>query len=77
VPEVTMTLTADEALVLFELLHRWEDSNTIDPVLQPGEQVALWAVSAQLERTLVEPFQEDYGDQVESARQRLHARGGA
>lgn len=73
--DVTVTLTSDEAFVLFDLLHRWEDDG-IDPTLQEGEQVALWAISGRLESTLVEPFQEDYGDQVDRARQRLFARGG-
>ena len=75
--DVTVTLTADEALVLFELLHRWEDAGTINPVLQAGEQTALWAVSARLESILVEPFQGDYLDLVDGARQRLATHGGA
>ena len=33
--EVTVTLTSDEALVLFELLHRWEDSGELATVLMP------------------------------------------
>ncbi len=37
VADVTVTLTADEALVLFEMLHRWEDADAIDPVLMPGD----------------------------------------
>jgi hypothetical protein len=50
--EVTVTLTSDEALVLFELLHRWEDSGGIDPVLMLGEQTALWMLSVRLESVL-------------------------
>jgi hypothetical protein len=49
VTEVTVTLTSDEALVLFELLHRWEDSGQIGTALMPGEQTALWALSGCLE----------------------------
>ena len=42
--------------MLFELLHRWEDAGKIEAALMPGEQVALWAISAALERVLVEPL---------------------
>jgi hypothetical protein len=74
--DVIVTLTPDEALVLFDLLHRWEDSG-IDPVLMPGEQAALWALSCLLESTLAEPFDRDYAELVNQARQRLAERGGA
>jgi hypothetical protein len=76
VTEVTVTLTSDEALVLFELLHRWEDSGEIDTVLMPGEQTALWALSGRLESILVEPFEGNYRELVDRARQRLAERGG-
>jgi hypothetical protein len=77
VTEVAVTLTTDEALVLFELLHRWEDSGEIDTVLMPGEQTALWALSGRLESILVEPFEGNYRELVDYARQRLAERGGA
>jgi hypothetical protein len=77
VTEVAVTLTSDEALVLFELLHRWEDSGEIDTVLMPGEQTALWALSGRLESILVEPFEGNYRERVNYARQRLAERGGA
>lgn len=75
--EVTLNLTPDEALVLFELLHRWEDRDAIDPVLLPGEQVALWNLSCALERVLVEPFESAYAEKLTEARQRLAEAGGA
>ena len=68
---MAVTLTSDEALVLFELLHRWEDSGEIDTASMPGERTALWALSGRLESILVEPFEGTY------ARQRLAERGGA
>ena len=74
---MTVTLTSDEALVLFELLHRWEDSGEIGTVLMPGEQTALWALSGRLESTLVEPFEGNYRELLDHARQRLAERGGA
>jgi hypothetical protein len=69
--EVTLRLTSDEALVLFEWLHRCEDLDRVVPPAHHGEQVALWNLSALLERELVEPFRSDYRDLVEQARVRL------
>lgn len=68
--DVTITLTADEALVLFEMLHRWEADEVSQPQHQ-GEQVALWNLSALLERVVSEPFRLDYTHLVEQARARL------
>jgi len=72
---VTVTLTSDEAIVLFELLHRWEDSGQIGSVLMPGEQTALWALSCCLESSLVEPFEANYHELLDQARQRLAEHG--
>ena len=68
---MTVTLTSDEALVLFELLHRWEGSGELDGLLQRGEQTALWALSCCLESILVEPFEANHSELVDEARQRL------
>lgn len=74
---VSVGLTRDEALVLFELLHRWEDAGAVDPDLLVGEQTALWNLSAALERVLVEPFDSTYGEVVAEARTRLAGIEGA
>ena len=71
-----VVLDADAAIVLFEVLHRWEDED-LDLQLLPGEQTALWALSGGLERRLVEPFDPNYADIVQQARERLFARVGA
>ncbi|MGO4678834.1 hypothetical protein [Microbacterium sp. 2MCAF23] len=68
-----LVLRADEALVLFELLHRWEDEGR-DLQLLPGEQTALWALSAALERVAEEPFAPLYAERVQQARQQLRER---
>ena len=65
-----ISLTADEALVLFELLHRWEDEEPALP-LEQGEQEVLWSLSAALEKILVEPFRPGYSDLFMQARTRL------
>jgi hypothetical protein len=77
VPDVTVTFSSDEAVVLFELLHRWEGSGEIHPMLMPGEQTALWALSGRLESILVEPFEGNYRELVGQARQRLAEHAGA
>ncbi|WP_101526314.1 hypothetical protein [Nocardioides houyundeii] len=69
--DVTITLTSDEALVLFELLHRWEDAEQVTAPQHKSEQVALWSLSALLERELREPFDPRYNHLVAAARERL------
>jgi hypothetical protein len=77
VAEVSVILSSDEALVLFELLHRWEDAGWYENAdLLPGERTALWAVSGRLETILVEPFKDDYRKLVDQARERLRERSG-
>lgn len=68
---VSILLTGDEALVLFDLLHRWEDEERVDAPQHEAEQVALRNLSALLERELSEPFQPRYADLVLEARDRL------
>lgn len=76
--DIDVTLSSDEALVLYDLLHRWEDTDWYDRAeLFPGERTALWALSATLEALLVEPFEDDYGDLVDRARERLTEAGDA
>ena len=69
--DVCVSLTGDEALVLFELLHRWEDEEQVSPPRNEAEQVALWNLSAVLERILSEPFSPDYARLVSEAQARL------
>ena len=65
---LTVSLSHDEALVLFEALA----SGFADRVeISRGTQVALDSIEAQLERVLVEPFQADYRTLVQEAEGRL------
>lgn len=67
---VSVELTPDEAVVLFEWLHRSENAgHVIAP--SAGEQIALWALSCALESALVEPLAENYGELVQAAEDRL------
>jgi hypothetical protein len=69
--DVTITLTSDEALVLFDLLHQWEDADRVSVPRHKAEQVVLWNLSALLERELIEPFDTKYRDLISAARDRL------
>lgn len=69
-----MRLSRSEALVLFEWIHRNED---LDLQLNhlgladQAERVALWSLSAALEKVVPEVFQNDYADTLALARSRL------
>ena len=69
-PQFQLSLSQDEALVLFEFLARFEQSGELS-FAHPSEFLALQAVSGQLERELVQPFQSGFQAQLEAARQRL------
>jgi hypothetical protein len=74
-------LQDESALVLFELLARHEALDKVAPIAElrpedPAELYALWEFHASLERTLVEPFREDYSARLEAARASLRTRWG-
>jgi hypothetical protein len=70
---VAIRLTSDEVLILFDLLHRWEDEDRVTAPRNKAEQIALWNLSALLERELVEPFDSRYAELVAEATDRLAA----
>ena len=69
--EWIIRLSRDEALVLADYLHRWQQSDDLT-IQHEAERVALWNFLALLERaddgTAFEP---GYGEQLEAARRRL------
>jgi len=69
---VRIELTADEALVLFEFLSRYENSEAL-AIEHQAERRALQNLLALLERQLVEPFRADYADLLQRARERLRS----
>ena len=73
---VSLDLTPDEALVLFELVSRYSDSDRLETVDQ-AEQRVLWNLCARLEKALVEPFDPDYAALLAAARHRLRDPGTA
>jgi hypothetical protein len=68
---VVIQLSRDEALVLYELLHRWEEHGQVAEPEHHAERVALWNLSATLERELAEPFDPACRRLVTDARMRL------
>lgn len=67
---VRIELTGDEALVLFDFLERFSESDKL--VLEDqAEQRALWNLTCILEQALAQPFAANYGDLLSQARDRL------
>lgn len=67
---VSIDLNPDEALVLFEFLSRYSESDRLETVDQ-AEQRILWDICALLERVLVEPLDPNYGELLAAARERV------
>jgi len=68
---LTLRLSTDEAVVLFELLARLGESGGRLDNLEEAEVRALWTLEAQLERQLVSFFRPEYGELLAAARARL------
>jgi len=68
--EVTINLTKDEALVLFEFLSRFSDEDRLS-IKDQAEQRALWNLTCVFEKALSEPFSNDWPQIIEGARSRL------
>jgi hypothetical protein len=69
---VTLELSADEALVLFDWLARTSDADHPVAFDDHAEKVVLWNLECQLEEVLVEPFSENYRALVHAARAALY-----
>jgi hypothetical protein len=68
--DVTVQLTADEALVLFEFLQRFSETEVLS-IQDQAEERALWNVGCLLEKSLSEPFAGNYQELLAQARDRL------
>ena len=67
---VVIELSQDEALVLFEWLSRFNESEA--PSFEDqAEQRVLWDLEAMLESMLAEPFDPRYADILSAARARV------
>ena len=67
---VSIDLTSDEALVLFDWLSRWEETEQLT-IEDESEFTVLAGLLCLLEKQLVEPFMPNYGELVEKARAAL------
>ena len=67
-PSINIQLEKEAALVLFDFLDHYNDT---DPNLDPAHQHALWQLEAALEKTLVEPFQENYTELIAQAKKSI------
>lgn len=64
--KVSLDLSRAEALVLFELLARYDTEDKID-VVDQAEQRVLWNLSSMLEKLLTEPFLSNYAELLAQA----------
>ncbi len=68
--DIKLSLTHDEALVLFEMMSRFSDTDKL-AIEHQSEERALWNLCCLLEREMVEPFMENYNELLSEARERL------
>jgi hypothetical protein len=75
---MTIELSSDEALVLFDLLAHYgsEGDGRMLAIRNAAERNALWALEAALEKNLVAPFEKDYAELLAAARARVEEAGG-
>ena len=67
---IKIEITNNEALVLFELLSRYSDTEKLT-IEHPAEQQSLFNLACALEKLLPQPLEADYKIKLESARQAL------
>jgi hypothetical protein len=67
---VTIQLTPDEAIVLFEYFARFQEKDEWC-LRSNAEYIAFSRIASALESTLVAPFQADYDKQLNDAAKRL------
>lgn len=70
IDSISLALSSDEALVLFEILARFRDTNSLSAMDQAEEQT-LFSLLCLLEQQLVTPFSRDYADLLAQAKARL------
>lgn len=68
--EVTLKVTKDEALVLFDFLSRFSNEDKLS-IQDQAEERALWNLTCVFEKQLAEPFDKNWPHIIEAARNRL------
>jgi hypothetical protein len=70
--EIHISLTADEAVVLFEFLRRFSDSDPSElTLIDQAEQRALWNLCCVFEKGALSSIEGDWTTVVRDARDRL------
>lgn len=69
--QMNIVLTKNEALVLFEFLSRFNESDKKELFEDQAEERVLWDIEALLERQLTEPFRTDYSEIIKQAREQV------
>ena len=67
--DVVLRLSGDEALVLFEWMHKRDKEDEESRI--DAEKIVLWRLEAQLDEVLLAPFESNYDQLVEAARARI------
>lgn len=67
--KVSIELTKEEAIVLFEFLGRFNENNDSSRFDDQAEKRVLWDIECILEKELSEPFRADYQEIVMKARE--------
>jgi hypothetical protein len=65
-----ISITRDEALVLFDLLQRFSEEDVLE-IKHQSEKRVLWNLCCELEKVMVEPFMIDYIKQLNTAKENL------
>lgn len=68
--DIQISLTKDEALVLFEMLSRFSDTGSLT-IEHQSEERALWNLNGLLEKKLTEPLKPNYKELLQAARENL------
>lgn len=68
--KINLKLSQDEALILFEFLSRFEETDKLD-IVDQAEKRVLWNLLCDLQPTLVEPLMKDYKKILVRARERV------
>jgi len=74
--EITIALSPEEALVLFDFLWRFSQEDVLK-IQDQAEERLLWDLCASLESKLDEPFARNYQDLLASARQKVRDKDGS
>lgn len=74
--EIKISLSKEEALVLFEFLSRVNENDSKLMIEDNSEERVLWNICSDLEKVLVEPFQENYCEILKQAREKVRDKNG-